>query len=158
MMTNSRRFSETRPQSVRTASTKESIWRGISRNTFRQHVVALRRAAEIAGDEQVHSASDWHSCHTQSTYALPFDVEQRLADDFAFVAAAEENLRVVSAVALEQYSDSPRLVVRLAANECLPEGVTQMFDLMFEALGHCASRSEFDNWAFFLYFTFLFQY
>ncbi len=145
MTVRSRRLSEGRPQPVNTAATANSIWRGLTRNTFRQHAVALRRAAEIADDEQVHSSIEWQSRREPSTNLLPFHVEQRLADDFAFVAAAEDNLRVVSAVALEQYIEPCKLVVRLAANEYIPQGVLEMFDHMFELLGRSArSRSGFE--------------
>lgn len=101
--------------------------------------MALRRVSEIAGDEVVHSAAEWQSRHTSSATLLPFDVEQRLADDFAFIAAAEEILRVVSAVALEQYVEPARLIVRLAANEYIPNGVLPMFEHMFKLLGRSAS-------------------
>ncbi len=132
-------------QAVNSASKAQSIWRDVDRNTFRQHAVALRKyAAEIAGDEVVHSANDWqvrNNADGSATLLLPFDVEQRIADDLAFIAAAEDNLRVVSAVALEQYIEPRNLAIRLAANEVVPGGVPGTFEAIFELLSRCARKS-----------------
>lgn len=137
------------PQPVNTATPGNSIWRSLDRNSFRRSAVALRQASNgIASDEEIHSASRWQQRHLSSDstlYRIPFDIEQRLVDDLAFIAASEENLRVGSAVTLEQYVNPSRLVFRLAANEYTPRGVPNTLKSIFEILGRCASRSRFHS-------------
>ena len=130
---------------VDTASFGNSIWRKVGWNTFRHHIVALQRASnEVPSDPLVHSASQWQAAHRKSNddaRTLPFDVEQRLADDIAFLAAAEEGAKEVSAVALEEQDEPGGLIVRLAANQSVPRGVEDTLRAMFDLLSQCSSRS-----------------
>lgn len=140
-------------QPVNTANASQSIWGTLGRNAFRYQAVALRQiAGEIAGDDKVHSAETWQARRTREDgNLLPFEVEQRLADDFAYVAAAEENLLVVSAVALEQYIEPCKIVMRLAANAYVPKIVPEAFDSLFGNLRCCAlNRSKLDLFPFLL--------
>ena len=130
---------------VDTASFGNSIWRKVGWDTFRHHIVALQRASnEVPSDPLVHSATQWQAAHRKSnndTRMLPFDVEQRLADDIAFLAAAEEGPKEVSAVALEEQYEPGALIIRLAANQSVPRGVEDTLRAMFVLLSQCSSRS-----------------
>lgn len=130
---------------VDTASQSNSIWREVGWDTFRKHMVSLQRATnEVPGDPKVHSASEWQAEHADNVAIkrlLPFSVEQRLADDIAFVAAAEEGPMEVSAVVLEEQTQREGLVVRLAANGLIPRGVRDTLIAMFSLLNKCAGRS-----------------
>ena len=129
---------------VDTASQRNSIWREVGWDTFRKHIVSLQRATnEVPGDPKVHSASEWQAEHANDVginRLLPFSVEQRLADDLAFVAAAEEGPMEVSAVVLEEQTQHGGLLVRLAANGLIPRGVRDTLRAMFNLLNKCASR------------------
>ncbi|KAL2040326.1 hypothetical protein N7G274_006769 [Stereocaulon virgatum] len=129
---------------VNTANKDQSIWRGLDRDTFRRHIVALQQAsAEVPSDPVVYSTNEWlasRSARYGKGYSLPFDVEQRIVDDIAFIAAAEEGPKEVSAVALEEQLGHKGLIFRVAANEKLPNGVENMLKTAFRLLSRCASR------------------
>ncbi len=126
----------------------QSIWHGVGRDTFRRHIIDLQRAsAEVPSDPVVHSASQWLALRAEKNdenRLLPFDVEQRLADDLAFLAAAEEGPKEVAAVALEEQYEPRGLMVLLAANERIPPGVKDAMKGMFNLLSRCASRSTYN--------------
>lgn len=128
-----------------TARNDQSIWQGVDRDTFRRHIVGLQQASnEVPSDPVVYSASEWLATHGTGNglgHSLPIDVEQRLADDLAFIAAAEEGPKEVSAVALEEHINPPGLLILLAANEKFPNGVEDMLKACFRLLSQCASRS-----------------
>ena len=132
---------------VNTAHDDQSIWQGLGRDTFRRHIIDLQQASnEVPSDPVVYSAGEWLATHTTGNglgYSLPMDVEQRLADDLAFIAAAEEGPKEVSAVALEEQINPPGLLILLAANEKFPNGVVDMLKACFRLLSQCASRSTF---------------
>ena len=131
---------------VDTASFGNSIWRKVGWNTFRNHIVALQRASnEIPSDPLVHSATQWQAAHGDShddARTIPFHVEQRLADDIAFLAAAEEGPKEIAAVVLEEQSESGGLIIRLAVNESVPRGVEDTLRAMFDLLSQCSRRSN----------------
>ena len=130
---------------VDTASFGNSIWRKVGWNSFRHHILTLQRASnEVPSDPLVHSAAQWQAAHRESNddaRTLPFDVEQRLADDIAFLAAAEEGPKEVSAVVLEEQYGAGGLIIRLAANQSVPRGVEDTLRGMFDLLSRCSSRS-----------------
>ena len=135
---------------VRTASAKQSIWRDTSIDTFRRNVVSLQHASnKVPSDPQDHSASLWLAQRTnavKSVYLLPFEVEQRVADDLAFIAAAEEGVKSVSAVTLEQHIGDAGLTIRLAANEIIPKDVPGIFRRLFDLMAQCATdRSPYPS-------------
>ncbi|MCJ1429447.1 hypothetical protein MMC29_007361 [Sticta canariensis] len=127
---------------VNTSSPGKSIWRGLDRDRFRTNIVALQRASnQVPCDPKIHVRNEWHNPkirHNDPSYVLPFEVEQRLADDFALIAAAKEGVKAVSAVALEESLDPAGLTIRLAANETLPERVPDTFKMIFNLLQKCA--------------------
>ena len=130
---------------VNTATKAGSIWRGLAHDEFRRNVVALQRVSnEVPGDPRVHSRNEWSEPRIRLEdphYIIPFGIEQRLADDFAFLAAAEEGVKAVSAVGLEQDIEHHGMVIRLAANDSIPREVPKVFTSMFELLGRCAGKS-----------------
>ena len=135
---------------VRTASAKESIWRDTNIDTFRRNIVSLQHASnKVPSDPEDHSASLWLAQRTNtvnSIRVLPFDVEQRVADDLAFIAAAEEGVKSVSAVALEEHVGEAGLTIRLAANEIIPNGVPSTYRRLFDLMGQCATdRSPYPS-------------
>lgn len=134
-------------QKVNTATARASIWRGLSQATFRNDISTLQQDSnEVPCDPKVHTREEWRNPRIRQddpSRILPFQVEQRLADDFAFLAAADEGVKAVSAVALEESVDPAGLVVRLAANETVPKGVPDTFKAMFDLLRQCASKSAY---------------
>lgn len=133
---------------VNTATGQKSIWRDPNYDQFRTKVVALERASkEVPCDRKFHQRKEWHNsriCNDDSSRLLPFEVEQQVADDFAFLAAAEEGAKGVSAVGLEESIDPLGLVIRLAANDLVPRKVEDTFKVIFDLLHRCAIKSVFD--------------
>jgi hypothetical protein len=132
-------------QPVQTASPAQSIWRDVDQNEFRMNIVELERASkEVPRDPKVYREADWHPrgiTPGQNRQVLPFGVEQQLADDLAFIAAAEEGVNAVSAVGLEEAAEQDGVVVRLAANEGIRENVQETLEAIFGLLEQCASGS-----------------
>lgn len=129
---------------VSTASAQGSVWRGLKQKKFRQNIAALHQASnEVPASPKVHRREEWSLHNDDISYVLPFDVEGRLADDLAFLAAAEEGTKAVAAVGLEQRIEHPGLIIRLAANEKVPEHVPNAFRNVSDSLSSCASRSTF---------------
>lgn len=131
---------------VRTASRKQSVWLGLGENQFRTHVVGLERESnEVPEDPKVHSLQDWERNHAQPGHRLPLMVEQRIADDVAFIAAAEEGVAAVAAASLEELFDGQGLRFRLAMNAGVPMKTREMLRLIFDTLATCASRRKYQS-------------
>lgn len=132
---------------VNTSSPGKSIWRGLGRDQFRRNILALQRASnDVPCDPKIHVRNEWHNPRVRydnPSYVLPFEVEQRLADDFAFIAAAKEGVKAVSAVVVEESLDPAGLTIRLAANQTLPERVPDTFKVIFNLLQKCATTSAY---------------
>lgn len=130
---------------VSSASAQDSIWRGsVKQKNFRQGIDALHRASNgVPVSPKIHRREDWPIRNDNALYTLPFEIEGQLANDFAFLAAAEEGTRAVSAVGLEQRIERHGLIIRLAANEVVPKQVPEAFKNMFDILGNCASKSTY---------------
>ena len=107
-------------------------------------MVELEKASgEVPSDPKVHSAQTWPEVTSQQNncnYLLPFLVEQRLADDFAFVAAAKEDPKAVSAATVQERSSGLGFMIRLAANDGVLPEVEDTFRAMLELLANCARR------------------
>ena len=133
-----------RRQTLKTASAANSIWRDVREDDFRSRVVALEKASgSVPSDPRIHSVTVGQAkLLQQGAYErlLPFHVEQRLADDFAFVAAAKEDPKAVSAATVEEYTDGSGLTIRLAANDGVLPGVEDTLKAMLELLARCAER------------------
>ncbi len=130
---------------VNTASAEASIWQGLEHDCFRADIVALQRAShEVPCDPKVYDRGQWHNSRIRlddPSRLLSFEVEQRVADDLAFLAAAYEGVKAVSAVALEESVDPVGLVIRLAANGVVPQKIAETFRPIFDLLRRCAARS-----------------
>ena len=109
-------------------------------------MVALEKASgEVPSDPKVHSAQAWPEITSQQNhkYLLPFLVEQRLADDFAFVAAAKEDPKAVSAATVQERSNGLGSIIRLAANDGVLPEVKDTLTAMLELLASCARRGVY---------------
>ncbi|KAK0507435.1 hypothetical protein JMJ35_009958 [Cladonia borealis] len=104
--------------------------------------------ARVPSDPEDNSARLWLAQRTNavnSVHLLPFDVEQRVADDLAFIAAAEEGVKSISAIALEQHLGAAGLTIRLAANEIIPKDVPSIFRRLFDLMSQCATDRKFSR-------------
>lgn len=131
---------------VRTAASKQSIWLGLGENQFRTHVVGLERESnQVPDDPKFHSLQDWERDHAQLGHRLPLIIEQRIADDIAFIAAAEEGVAAVAAASLEELVDGQGLRFRLAMNAGVPVKTREVLRLIFDTLATCASRRKYQS-------------
>lgn len=130
---------------VQTASPERSVWRDVVQTKFRMKVVELEKASrEVPRDPKVYTHAEWLAQSSPiggKVRRLPFGVEQQLADDLAFIAAAEEGVNAVSAVGLEENSGQSGIIVRIAANEGVRKDVQETLETIFGLLKQCASRS-----------------
>ena len=110
-------------------------------------MVALEKASgEVPSNPKVHSAEEWPESTSQQDNCkrlLPFLVEQRLADDFAFVAAAKEDPKAVSAATIQERSDGLGSIICLAANDGVRPEVEDTFRAMLQLLANCARRGVY---------------
>ncbi|KAF2210296.1 hypothetical protein CERZMDRAFT_45675, partial [Cercospora zeae-maydis SCOH1-5] len=120
-----------------TAPGSRSIWRDIDRKRMEQQIQSLHRKQHISGRV---SYTQTLSFDLEDTYAVPFEVERSLADDFAFIAASQPRVGYVTAAAVEQERDEPTLCVKLAANAGICPDVRRSFDGIMELLASYAKR------------------
>lgn len=126
-------------QPLDTALTQNSIWNAVSRDEFFRKTTELEQ--KVAGPAVVYTASQWPDAVAKdSGFGFSFDIEQQLADDFAFLAAREIGTFHVSAAAIELSAGGNNMMVRLAANEGIEEKVRSMFEELLEQLRKCARR------------------
>ncbi|KAL8824638.1 MAG: hypothetical protein Q9170_008093 [Blastenia crenularia] len=115
------------PVANNTASPEDSIWNALNETIFRNTIAALAKTSnDLPGESRTYSLSEWDRHHTDpnaSQRSLSLDDEQRFADDLAYIAASREGGKAVSAVGLEEHSDSLGITVRLAANRSIPDEV-----------------------------------
>jgi hypothetical protein len=107
-------------QEARTSSSAASIWRETAEVDFRQHLVELEEitnAVPMDSQRFLPSRAPVSVCcdDTDIRPTLPIEVEQQLADDFAFLAAIEEGAQSVAAACIEEHTAPPRLIIRFAA-------------------------------------------
>jgi hypothetical protein len=101
---------------TQTANLESSIWRDLPEDIFRQHLVNLEKITNAVPVEPQTFPLDQHNNHeSKDNYTLPLNVEQQIADDFAFLAAIEEGAQSVAAVCLEEHLQPTGLTVRFAA-------------------------------------------
>lgn len=125
---------------VSTASHQDPVWKTVTRNVFRTNVVDLQRAsAKCPADPGVHSRAP-RLGNDDDLHVIPFEVEQRLADDFAFLAAFNKDVWTITAVALEEVSQPRGLVVRLAANAAIDPLVLETLNQILRLLRQCSKR------------------
>ena len=117
----------------RTANGGQSIWRDIPENVFRSHIVNLAlKSHEVPKDPQTYSAP-------RAVDLQIFNLERILAQDFAFIAAAEEGVDSTSAACVEGILSSRSLVLRIASNEGVQSNVRSTFEKVLAPLRRCAN-------------------
>lgn len=130
---------------VQSASRSQSVWKDIDEYEFRRNIIELEKVSkEVPRDPKVYTLDNWLARGTRSVdmeHILPFHVEQQLADDLAFIAASQEGVKAVSAVGIEELDKHSGLIVRLAANDVIPDDVPTTFESMFRILKQCAMKS-----------------
>ncbi|RVX71740.1 hypothetical protein B0A52_03924 [Exophiala mesophila] len=125
-----------RARPVCTANAKESIWGAVDETTFRTHLVELEQLTNaVPVAPQVFSANSWlqrddvpDTLKHGNYYTLQLHEEQRLADDFAVLAAVDQGAQSVSAACVEEQicsSGSHRITIRLAAVDAQIDGATE---------------------------------
>lgn len=73
---------------------------------------------------------------------LPFEVERKLADGFAYIASYDVGVGFVTAAAIETSVEPPSLVVRLAANEGIRDCAFDATAQILEELRTCGRDRE----------------
>lgn len=120
-----------------TAPNDRSVWQDINRKVLERTSLALFKKQHVAG-RRIYTMPFQRAY--DPSYLLPLDVEMGLADDFAFIAACEPQVGFVTAVAIEQRTNEPSLLVKLAANEGISVSVKEKFNELFEVLRQHARR------------------
>ncbi|KIX97397.1 uncharacterized protein Z520_06849 [Fonsecaea multimorphosa CBS 102226] len=128
---------------LRTANPDNSIWKGLSEDAFRRTIIALSRAT---GGVPVDSKDWWSTTDHEESLPpsttirlLPYQTEQRLADDLAFISAAQEGVESVAAACVEEIREPPGLIFRVAANEGIREEIRTALEQICACLMSCAS-------------------
>ena len=133
----------------RSASAAQSIWHDVSEDEFRRHIVALdRKLGEVPADPKIHSVAVWQkrAAHYDSHHRLlAFPDEHRLADDLAFIAAAKEDPKAVSAAAVEESLNGSGLIIHLAVNDGVLPEVADTFRTICRILSRCASQRTYHH-------------
>ena len=134
--------SEARP--VKTASSKQSIWRDVQLATFRKNVTELQQVQDVPGTKVKHSGSVYQRDHpVNAAHILPFDQEKALAADFAMIASVEPTVQCVTAASLEESPLHNALIIRLASNEAIAESTRSFVSSVLKQLRTSASRGAF---------------
>lgn len=125
---------------IQTANKDSSIWKDLSEDEFRTHLVSLEKLTNaVPVDVQVFEIDE--AIHDQCL--LPVKVEQRIADDFAFLAAVQEGAQSVAAVCLEQhFTSTASLTIKLAAVDTLDERTRATLEAICNILKHVCARTD----------------
>jgi hypothetical protein len=83
-----------------------------------------------------------HFPPTHPPRVLSFESEQRLANDFAFIAASQEGVDSVAAVVIEEAHEHTGLIIRIAANEGVEDETRKTLSSLCDCLMSCAKRGE----------------
>lgn len=127
---------------LRTAKPNSSIWKELSEDAFRRTVISLSRATDVV---PVGSKLWWST--SRSSQSLPSltncrllscQTERRLADDIAYISAAQEGVERVAAVCIDELREPPGLIFRIAANEGIREEIRDALQRICDCLMSCA--------------------
>ena len=77
---------------------------------------------------------------------LPLERERQLVDSFAFISASTDNMRRVTAVAIEEDHDKTGMTIRLASNTGDLSRVMQGFDGIARTLEQASLRGMGQSW------------
>ncbi|KAI9761146.1 MAG: hypothetical protein M4579_001193 [Chaenotheca gracillima] len=110
-------------------------------STFMAHVGQLKTLTSSAvGGAQTYSKKDRIDRDDPTNYPVPFKMESQMADDLAFLAASREGAKHVTAVAIQQNHQDPRLTAVVAANEQIPPPVGPRFLTMMNTMRKRAKK------------------
>jgi hypothetical protein len=126
---------------VSTASPSRSIWLDLNENTFRRHLVTLEECTNaIPIHPQVFAIEDWLPMTTGDNHILPIGIEQRVANDFAWLVAVAEGAQSVAAVCIEEHIEPAGLKLRFAALDVsIDNDVQSTLQIIFDILAKAAS-------------------
>lgn len=122
-----------------TASRERSIWESIDRMRLESQTQALHAKQHVSGRRSYTTPA---TSMSDSLYPLPVEIEERLANDLAFIAACQPKANFVTAVAIEQGPDKASLVVKLATNEGASDEVSSHFDDIFATMRSHAAHAR----------------
>ncbi|KAL6719933.1 hypothetical protein ACLMJK_001854 [Lecanora helva] len=136
---------------VNTARPDDSVWRYINQENFRKRIHDLKRKNDVPGVPEAHDCQAWQrersSTHERRDKLLPIEIEEQIANDIAYVAAAQKDVKSVSAAALEEVNNAGGLIVRLTANEAIEVVVLDTLRSIFELLQTCAVKGHRGKYA-----------
>ncbi|KAL6242102.1 hypothetical protein RBB50_011014 [Rhinocladiella similis] len=119
----------------RTADTQQSIWKDLSEDTFRNHLVLLEeRTNAVPVDSRVFPVGSPATKRSAQHYDLSISDEQRLADAFALLVAVQEGAQSVAAVCLEERIHEHTLTVRFAAVDFIGLDLQQSLHAVIDLL------------------------
>jgi hypothetical protein len=128
-----------------TNSTKNTIWRPINQIEFFNNVKRVHDACGDAPqpprvfDRKLPANASAH----MSSYQLPLEVEYQLANDFAFLAAAYEGAKSVTATTLTEDAQSTGLTLTVASNAGVSEAVEVALRQICQELQRCSSSGRY---------------
>jgi len=127
-----------------TSSTKNTIWRPIKELQFFKNV---KRVHDTCGDAprppQVFDRKLPATAGAQvSSYKLPLEVEYQFANDIAFLAAAYEGAKSVSATTVSENTQSTGLTLTLASNAGVSKDVKVALSKICQELQRCSSTGK----------------
>ncbi|KIW18375.1 hypothetical protein PV08_02663 [Exophiala spinifera] len=131
----------------RTADIQQSIWKDISEDTFRNHLVLLEeRTNAVPVDSQLFPVTFPAATQSAKHYNLSINDEQRLADAFAFLAAVQEGAQSVAAVCLEEHILEHMLTIRFAAVDTISPDLQQDLHTVSDLLITTVCPEDRDLW------------
>lgn len=136
-------------RAVQTANQKNSIWKPISEDEFRRNMIRLSKASAEVPQQQKYvwsiPSAYLIAQPSSSVRLLSLDKEQRLADDFAFIAAAKQGASKVAAVCIEETEQHTGLIVRVAANDGVDEDTKAGLENICNHLSNC-TKNGMQTW------------
>ena len=133
-----------------------SIWDGVGRKTFEDKIARLQAKAPGQHITISKLKSNIVPVIKQRELRLPAEVEKRLADGFAFLAATEDISPYVAAATVSACTESVGLSISIAANEGIKLATEEAFHNLCVELRGCASGRKAavdlscrrNNWAY----------
>ena len=113
-------------------------WSRISRREFEINIAKINSDTKIPHADQTGLEKPGEI----TGYPLPVDLEEQLANNFAFLALAEPGNDAVSAATVQAKKSPVRLVITLASNRGVPAMVEETFRAISSVLAQCAARGE----------------
>lgn len=132
-------------QSAQTASQENSIWKTLPEDTFRRSIIALRAKNEVPCEQRRWWSASYSRLQLSapsSSRTMSLNTENQLANDFAFIAAAKPGPRGVTAACVEETSEPPGLIIRIAANEGVSMETREALVQICKCLMACARDGE----------------